>query len=537
MVFLEHLRMTRPDIHPYIAAVQGSEARSHFGSPRSALLRALRCGNGRYFYDWNYAPARCLAAEAMQSGSVTAFLEVLRAELDLRELVRRTRRTPRRQLSGWDAWDLVTGALRSAFPEDVTAFDRRIGRVGLHIADGPAPWSATALDRGRGATPLIRCAFSGSASDILDLTRSVGASLVLANPHRIALASDDVTLSGAIARRLLMDQVARTEPALLAGLQRAAGAESRATASMLGAGEARDQVALPFPSRMSAEAIESLADELVDALPRSDLWSVLSGDVSGLLFRSQSDTRRRPHAAASFEPAEMGRRSPIAVRVGLAAIQWLQLGGAASTPGDFSARHGQAPTQPKTDGPPAGTVVEALGAAILALARSDYHRGFDLRRYLRRHILPPLARGGMRTWFDADGSVAGFVTWGLVSPVVEAELHRTGRALGGRDWASGDRVFINDLVTAPDAFREIFTELKADLFRNADVSSLRRNPDGSVRRVNRWRGDGLRKRPGRTLRHQPSSSRPRISRVAIGSGGSCRPDMRALAYACDAVIQ
>jgi cytolysin-activating lysine-acyltransferase len=135
----------------------------------------------------------------------------------------------------------------------------------------------------------------------------------------------------------------------------------------------------------------------------------------------------------------------------------------------------------------------ALGITIQQLATSPYHQQFKLSYYLPVEILPPLKAKQVRCFLNAKGEARGFVTWAWLNDVVKKELHTSGRALTISEWSSGAHLFFNDWITDPEIFRAAMTQMTHEVFPNETASSLRRNPDGSVRRVNKWTGRNLQK--------------------------------------------
>jgi cytolysin-activating lysine-acyltransferase len=56
------------------------------------------------------------------------------------------------------------------------------------------------------------------------------------------------------------------------------------------------------------------------------------------------------------------------------------------------------------------------------------------------------------------------------------------------EWSEGSHLFFNDWITKPTVFRTAMAHMTQTVFPNEIASSLRRNPDGSVRRINKWVG-------------------------------------------------
>lgn len=137
--------------------------------------------------------------------------------------------------------------------------------------------------------------------------------------------------------------------------------------------------------------------------------------------------------------------------------------------------------------------LSALGMTIGQLATSPYHQQFKLFYYLPVEILPPLQAEQFRCFLDATGEARGLVTWAWLNDVAKKEVHSSGRALTISEWASGQNLFFNDWITDPEIFRAAMAQMTSEVFPNEIASSLRRNPDGSVRRVNKWTGRNLQK--------------------------------------------
>jgi cytolysin-activating lysine-acyltransferase len=144
-----------------------------------------------------------------------------------------------------------------------------------------------------------------------------------------------------------------------------------------------------------------------------------------------------------------------------------------------------------------------LGMFIDLLARSQYHRAFPLAWYLKTEILPPLDRGQARLYCDPQGVAHGAVTWAWMSSACLAKVEQNGRSLRLAEWTNGTRLFFNDWLSFGSAFRPMMTDLTSRVFPDQVATSLRRNPDATVRRVNRWTGLTLR---GRAVASQGADS-------------------------------
>lgn len=135
----------------------------------------------------------------------------------------------------------------------------------------------------------------------------------------------------------------------------------------------------------------------------------------------------------------------------------------------------------------------ANGFALELLAQSDYHKQFALGDFFRTEILPALWCGQVRFWIADNGLPTAMITWAWLPKSARDEIHLTGRSIARDEWQGGEHPFINDCVAPYGNMRSVASEIATVLFPDHIVSSLRRNPDGSIRRINRWTGVNLRK--------------------------------------------
>ena len=79
------------------------------------------------------------------------------------------------------------------------------------------------------------------------------------------------------------------------------------------------------------------------------------------------------------------------------------------------------------------------------------------------------------------------VTWARIENELQDDLHRSGRTLKSYEWNCGNQIFINDLITPYGDARNVIKEMTLNVFPNAKMAtSIRRNNDGSIRRINKW---------------------------------------------------
>ena len=134
----------------------------------------------------------------------------------------------------------------------------------------------------------------------------------------------------------------------------------------------------------------------------------------------------------------------------------------------------------------------SVGFAVEMLAKSPYHQGFKVGDYLAIEVLPALWANQVRFYLTDEGIPTGMLTWALLSDEMEAELLETGRALNHDEWQSGKRVFINDLIAPYDNSKAIILDLVNNVFADHHVTSVRRDGEDKIRKVNRWVGTNLR---------------------------------------------
>lgn len=128
------------------------------------------------------------------------------------------------------------------------------------------------------------------------------------------------------------------------------------------------------------------------------------------------------------------------------------------------------------------------GFAVELLANSEYHKQQHLGSYLSVEIFPAFWNNQFRFYFDEMQKPSALITWAWLSEDVEKDVHNTGRSLSMREWQCGDRIFFNDWITPYDNIREVMHDISHNVFPDVVATGLRRNMDGTVRRINRWTG-------------------------------------------------
>lgn len=133
-----------------------------------------------------------------------------------------------------------------------------------------------------------------------------------------------------------------------------------------------------------------------------------------------------------------------------------------------------------------------IGCLALLLSRSNYHMNFESRSYFFNEILPALDRNQVVICVDSQFYPAGAATWAWLNKSSLDSISKSGRCLYGEEWREGDNLFFNDWIFFLKS-NSMMKYIKSEVFKFHEVTSLRRNMDGSVRRVNRWTGDSFRR--------------------------------------------
>ena len=133
-----------------------------------------------------------------------------------------------------------------------------------------------------------------------------------------------------------------------------------------------------------------------------------------------------------------------------------------------------------------------VGFALELLAQSNYHKQYPMGNYFHTEVLPPILANPVRFYITAAGTPTAMVTWAWLSQEVEQAIHQTGRALAEDEWQSGDRLFFNDWIAPYGNIRAAMGDIATHVFPDKTATSIRRNIDGSIRKINYWTGRALR---------------------------------------------
>ncbi len=399
------------------------------------------------------------------------------------------------------AWYIIVAATCAGLPEQRAQIERVARQTVVNLSTDGSDWLPwTILTRPPDRTPVMQGGFDGTARDLVRLAFQFGLALQIAvTPLRhVALVDQDI--AGCVCVNLLLDFLHGVDRPLY---QQASSAWLEVTGACDRAVAANQKGCQFGPSRRrELPPVDPVAVKAANAAfrvaSRLSLWHVVTGEATAMdLLRPASILvigSDQPLKLDTDRWADAARLQDLGLRGGalrgsveLRPNELLAVGEAV-TSAAFVGPHVQ--TLPSA---PTLNVAMAVGLAIHLLAGSPYHRQFPVARYLPVEILPPFRRHQAQLYLDPYRRPVGVVTWARANRDVLSDVLATGRALKDGEWNCGPYVFINDWITEQSAFRSVVTDVETRLFPYEIATSIRRTPEGGVRRVNRWRGIGLRR--------------------------------------------
>lgn len=86
-----------------------------------------------------------------------------------------------------------------------------------------------------------------------------------------------------------------------------------------------------------------------------------------------------------------------------------------------------------------------------------------------------------------DNAPLAFASWAFVSEEVENRLAQGQMRLAPKDWKSGDRLWLIDLVAPFGGGKEVFRELREGVFAGRGIKQLLPRPDGKGVQAVEWK--------------------------------------------------
>lgn len=131
---------------------------------------------------------------------------------------------------------------------------------------------------------------------------------------------------------------------------------------------------------------------------------------------------------------------------------------------------------------------EALGMMMWLMKHADYHRQWPLWS-VDTNIVPALLHGQIKLYFDEDQNPVGFASWAWLNDSAREQVLTDEEPLSLEQWSSGEHLLFVDFVAPWGHTKNIVIDLKTHVFpEHCHAFSLRRNRDGSIRKVDYWKG-------------------------------------------------
>ncbi len=121
-----------------------------------------------------------------------------------------------------------------------------------------------------------------------------------------------------------------------------------------------------------------------------------------------------------------------------------------------------------------------LGAINWLTIHSPQHRHLFISD-LEWSIIPPVMLKQFKLFKDQDNKTIAFTSWAKISQEVEDRILKTGNTkLAPKDWNSGDRIHLMDVLTPFGGNRHIIAKLYEAEFKDKsqEVSVIRPRKDG-----------------------------------------------------------
>lgn len=128
---------------------------------------------------------------------------------------------------------------------------------------------------------------------------------------------------------------------------------------------------------------------------------------------------------------------------------------------------------------------EALGMMTAVAMASDY-RDWSVSE-IEACLVPALQAGQCKVYFDENNLPMAFVTWALVDDECHNALYLHGQNPPPDRWTSGSNLWFTDIVAPFGNTLHIIRDLQRNHFPHLHAHSIKRNGDGSIKRIKVWR--------------------------------------------------
>lgn len=127
----------------------------------------------------------------------------------------------------------------------------------------------------------------------------------------------------------------------------------------------------------------------------------------------------------------------------------------------------------------------ALGCMDFLALDSQLHQSWPVVS-VEDKFLPALEQGQCKIYYSQDKPSA-FVIWAFVDDATHQRLLKDGVTPDSSKWNSGDNLWFIDIVAPFGNALCIVRDLQRNHFPGHHAHSIKRNPNGSIARIKRWR--------------------------------------------------
>lgn len=413
--------------------------------------------------------------------------DLLREQIDKTSKVIKSQQTSTSQkthFSGDQVWVLVADAFRDKFPNK----QREINTVEQNCKRDFSPAISTkdvayAIPGRAGQLPSVRVPFDGTIASVLAVAHEFGHAVQFACSRRPFITPIVREMAAFVSTRLFIDYIEKTDVELAISLTSSLANDEKTYLVKNGQQLLRDaeKPGATYQYQHNYPLAWLAAVEAIRWDNKVILWEI---------FRSHIPANA---LCAELSPnANFGKNQPlphyakigVAVYAALASLDTI----CASSINDAYAQLSEITAQKEGFSTyPGVTYASAFGMALELLSASPYHRNITMGDYFRLAILPPLYRGQLRFSLDQDGQALGMISWAQLSQHIMLSVLKNGRALGQNEWASGQEIFINDIVGAQRIKHRLITDFRENVYPDRVLNGVIRNADRSVQRVFQWR--------------------------------------------------
>lgn len=128
---------------------------------------------------------------------------------------------------------------------------------------------------------------------------------------------------------------------------------------------------------------------------------------------------------------------------------------------------------------------EIFGMMTAVAIDSDYNQ--LTVRELGSYLVPALDAGQYKVYLNNLGRPSAFVTWAFVDDECHQILSESGINPPPNRWRAGPNLWFMDIVAPFGDARTIVRDLQRNHFPDLRAHSIKRNADGSIKRVKVWK--------------------------------------------------